>query len=198
MKFNEEKYLYYAEITFYIIYINFLVLLTASPMITIGAAATAAYKSFITLKQNDNSISLKDITTCYFKTYIKKMPYGLILSTWFIFLILMLYKLPSLIHLNFVTFWIIYILSIEIFLFFQIVFIVYAQNDSIKYFQLITKTFYIIHVNFKIVILMVMLQVVLMGCIYLFPWMIIINVGLYFYLNIKIFNKIKTKNKRML
>ena len=186
--------MYYAEIAFYIIYINFLVLLTGAPVITVGAAATAAYKSFTTLKENDDSMSLKDITICYFKAYIKKMSYGLILFIWFILLILMMYKLPSLIHLNFVLLWILYLLIIEMFLFFQIVFIVYAQSDSIKYFDLITKTFYIVHINFKTVVLMTILQVAFMGVIYLFPWTIIISLGLYLYLNTMIFSNIRVGN----
>jgi len=159
----------------------------------LGAAITAAYKSFILLKENDDSISVKDITLCYFKAYIQKMPYGLILSLWFISLILMMYKLPSLIHLNFVLLWILYIVSIEMLLFFQIVFIVYAQNDSIKYFDLFSKTLSIVHINLKMVILMVIFQIGWVAVTYIFPWMIVITVGLYIYINKIIFNKIKMR-----
>ena len=193
MKFNQQKYLYYAEVAFYIIYISCLVIITAVPIITSGAAITAGYKAFLNLKDNDNSMLIKDITKCYFKAFIKKMPYTLILTIWFISIIVMAYKLPTLLRLNFVSLSILYLICFELILFFQIIFIIYAQQDDINYFDLIVKAFYTIHLNLKYVILMIILQAALFGIVYWFSWTIIICIGFYLYLNTEIYsNKIKT------
>lgn len=177
---------------FYIIYISCLVLLTGAPIITIGAAITAAYKCFFTLKENGDSMLIKDITKCYFKTFIKKMPYTSILLIWFIAIIFMVIKLPSIIHLNFGILFIMFLLCFEFILFFQIVFIIYAKDDSIKYFDLIIKSFFTIHINLFTAILMVLIQAILFGVVYLLPITIVICVGLYIYLNTIIYsNKIK-------
>jgi len=187
MKINQQKFLYYGEIVFYLIYISCLVLITATPIITCGTAITAGYKAFVTLKSNDNSMEIKDLTKCYFKAFIKKMPYSLIITIWFIAVIIAIYKLPLLINLNFVALSIMYLICFEFILFFQIVFIIYAEKDAIKYADLIMKSLSTIHLNLKYVVLMCIIQVLLFGVVYLLPWTIIISIGFYLFLNTKIY-----------
>ena len=169
------------------IYISCLVLITAAPVITTGAAVTAGYKAFLILKNKDNSMEIKDITKCYFRAFIKKMPYSLILTIWFIAIIIAIYKLPLLIPLNFVALSILYLICFEFVLFFQIVFIIYAEKDRINYFDLIMKSVSTIHLKLKYVVLMSIIQVLLFGAVYFLPWTIIISIGFYLFLNTKIY-----------
>ena len=189
-----NRFVEYAEIVFYIMFISALMVITAVPIFTIGAAVTSAYKVFLSLPEYDNSMSLKDMLKKYFRYFIKKLLPTSTITLWFIVMIYSCYKMISLVRMNSIIMAVIFFLFFEMILLFQIIFIIHAEIENIKYFDAIINAFLVTHRFLFYVIAMVLIQVVLISLIFISPWTIILMPGLSIFINTKIFkSKIKPR-----
>jgi hypothetical protein len=190
-----NKFVEYAEIVFYIMFISVLMVITAVPIFTIGAAVTSAYKIFLNLANYDNSMSLKDMTKMYFKCFIRKILPTSVTTIWFIIIIYSCFRMLSLVKMNSIIMAVIFFLIFEMLLLFQIIFILYAEVDSVIYFDAIINSFLVVHKFLFYVIAMVLIQIVLMSLIIIFPWTLILMPGLSLFINTIIFkSKIKPRS----
>jgi hypothetical protein len=195
MEIFVNKFVEYAEIVFYIMFVSILMVITAVPIFTIGAAVTSAYKIFLNLASYDNSMSLKDITKMYFRCFIKKLLPTSVTTIWFVIMIYSCFRMLSLVKMNSIIMAIIFFLIFEVILLFQIIFIIHAEVERVIYFEAIISSFLVVHKFLFYVIAMVLIQIVLMGLIFIFPWTLILMPGLSLFTNTIIFkSKIKPKS----
>lgn len=182
-----NKFAEYAELVFYMMFISVLMVITAVPIFTIGAAVTSGYKVFLDLKDYDYSMSLGLMTKIFLKCFIRKLLPTSITTVWFIIMIYSCYKLPALVKMNFILMPVVFLILFEMILLFQIIFIIYAQAEHIPYFDAISSSFLIAHKFLFYVIAMAVIQAGLMGFIFIFRWTIILMPGLSLFINMKIF-----------
>jgi hypothetical protein len=186
-KFNE-----YAEIAFYFIYTSVLLLITAVPMFTIGAAITSACKIYLLLPQHDYSISVKKITQEYFKYFVIRLAPTSLITVWLFITGYTVYNSIGLVNGNTFLISFIFLVVFEILLFSQIIFIVLADFEKLAYFDAILNTFIIVHKHLLPVLTMIVLQVSFLFVTLVFPWTLIIIPGLSLFINVAIYSsKIK-------
>lgn len=188
MEMYKSKFLYIAEVTFYIMYVSFLVTLTGVLIFTLGTSITAGYYVVKVLKEHHYSMSIKELTLRYFKEFVRKIVPTTIATLWFIMSVIAIFNIPNLINVNVVTLAVVIFFSIEISILFQIIFYIFAMNDRIKYLDATIKALILAHRYVFIMLFVSFTAVVLAIGVGMFPWTIILAPGLQIYITQKIFS----------
>jgi hypothetical protein len=186
-KFNE-----YAEIAFYFIFTSVLLLITAVPIFTIGAAITSTCKIYLLLPQHDYSMSVRKITQEYLKYFLKRLAPTSLTTAWLLITGYTVYKSISFVNGNIFLISLIFLVVFELILFFQMIFIVFADFEKLMYFDAILNTFVIVHKHLLNILPIIVLQAAFIFITLVFPWTLIIIPGLSLFISVKIYSsKIK-------
>lgn len=183
-----------AETTLYLIWISVLVVLTSLPIITLGTAIASGYRVLLMLPERENSMEISEIINIYFKCYVKRLVPTTLVTMSIMAIVASIIKVLSLISFNMIFLTMFFIAVMEVFLFLQVIYILLAENYSLKYFDSIRKTFYLTNYFLPWILLMMLIMIFCIFLILIFRWSIIIMPGLYLKVNLMIYDyKIKPK-----
>jgi hypothetical protein len=185
----ENKFLEYGETTFYIMVLSCLVIVSAVPIITIGAALTAAYATFDRIEKRDGSISLKELISVFFKTFVKRFLPATGATIWIIGIGAFIRIFSRNVNGNIFILALLIFIAIECAIFFQVIFYVIAKGEY-SYLEAIKKALYIGNYKINKSILLIMILSIIVVIVAYKAWMIILGVGLHVFINNKVLSKI--------
>jgi len=193
--FLESKFIEYGELAFDLIIISVLAVIFALPIVTAGSAITASYYVLIERKKKENSMSALNIVKVFIKGFIKNIGQTTLTTVWIIISLISIHTILKVFSLGYIIMGVALFLIIEVLIYTQVIFYIYARADKLKYFNGVMNGIFIAHKKLPIIILSILIQVVFALIISRFNWMIIILIGLSFQINVILFDKYHVENQ---
>ncbi|GAA0177835.1 YesL family protein [Clostridium sediminicola] len=185
----ENKFLNYGELCFYIIFISCFVILTSIPVITIGVSLTAAYSCFEGIEKNDGSITVKNLSYLYFRSFVKKVIPATSITIWFLAMGYSIFRFIKLIDGNIYALALLIFITIECVMFFQVIFF-YLSKGDLTYIDTIIKSFSTANLKIDKMIILVLTMVLIILFVSFKAWVVILGVGFHVYINHNILSKV--------
>jgi len=193
--FLESKFIEYGELAFDLIIISVLAVIFALPIVTAGSAITASYYVLIERKKKENSMSALNIVKVFIKGFIKNIGQTTLTTVWIIISLISIHTILKVFSLGYIIVGVALFLIIEVLIYMQVIFYIYAKEDKIKYLDGVMNGLFIAHKKLPIIILSVLIHGIFAIIIFWFNWMIIILIGLAFQINVILFDKYHVENQ---